>query len=341
MKRALALSAALALLEPGLTARAAVNIETVTVGDPGNVADTRYDTPGYGSVGYTYNIGKYEVTAGQYTTFLNAVGGVDTYALYNAEMRRTDYGSGITRSGGGTVGNPYRYTVNGAFANRPVNYVSFWDACRFANWLNNGQPTGAQGAGTTETGAYTLSGYNGFDGGTISRNTGCEWAVTSEAEWYKAAYYKGGSTDAGYWTYPTRSDTVPGRDLNDASGNNANYWGTPIPIQSPYFTTIVGEFQNSDSAYGTFDQGGNVEEWNESIIFPDPGYSYRGHRGGAFSTDADFTMSGNSRGYAAPTEPYVDRWLGFRVVQVPEPTTMTLLVLGGIGIVGRRRRRGR
>jgi hypothetical protein len=38
----------------------------------------------------------------------------------------------------------------------PVNYVSFYDALRFANWLHNGQPTGAQGNATTEGGAYTI-----------------------------------------------------------------------------------------------------------------------------------------------------------------------------------------
>ena len=43
------------------------------VGNPGNTADTRYETPGYGGVDYTYNIGKYEITAGQYCEFLNAV----------------------------------------------------------------------------------------------------------------------------------------------------------------------------------------------------------------------------------------------------------------------------
>lgn len=51
----------------------AVTIETVPVGNPGNQPDTRYATPGYGSVGYTYQMGKFEVTAGQYTEFLNAV----------------------------------------------------------------------------------------------------------------------------------------------------------------------------------------------------------------------------------------------------------------------------
>jgi hypothetical protein len=36
--------------------------------------------------------------------------------------------------------------------------VSWGDAARFMNWLHNGQPTGAQGMGTTERGAYTLDG---------------------------------------------------------------------------------------------------------------------------------------------------------------------------------------
>jgi len=38
-----------------------------------------------------------------------------------------------------------------------------------------------------------------------------EMAVASEDEWYKAAYYKGGSTNAGYWYYPTGSDTYLGK----------------------------------------------------------------------------------------------------------------------------------
>ena len=35
-------------------------------------------------------------------------------------------------------------------------------------------------------------------------------------------------------------------------------------IGEPYCTTEVGEFENSASPYGTFDQGGNVWEWNET-----------------------------------------------------------------------------
>ncbi len=66
--------------------QAQVVMEMVTIGNPGNEPDTRYETPGYGGVDYVYEIGKYEVTAGQYTEFLNAVADEDTYGLYNADM---------------------------------------------------------------------------------------------------------------------------------------------------------------------------------------------------------------------------------------------------------------
>ena len=41
----------------------------------------------------------------------------------------------------------------------PVFDVTWGDAARFCNWLQNGQPTsGTEGTGTTETGAYTFNG---------------------------------------------------------------------------------------------------------------------------------------------------------------------------------------
>ena len=304
----------------------AVTIDTVPVGNAGNVADTAAhsgNSAGEGAVAYNYQIGKYEVTAGQYTEFLNAVGGVDTYALYSTGMSNTSYGSGIAQSGGGTVGNPYTYSVAANFANRPVNYVSYWDSCRFANWLDNGQPTGAQGAGTTETGAYTLT-ADGMNNNTIVRNTNANWVVTSEDEWYKAAYYKGGSTSAGYWDYPTKSNTAPGQDMADVSGNNANYYTAPYayPIDSGKYTTVVGEFQNSASPYGTFDQGGNVWEWNESI----PYSSCRGLRGGSFGdSDSDVLLASGRHYVDDPTDAGYS--IGFRVASVPEPGSLIMTAM--------------
>jgi formylglycine-generating enzyme required for sulfatase activity len=291
MNKVFAAAAALALLGLGIAAQAAITIDTVAVGNKGNTADTRLmddGTTGYGSVGYNYNIGKYEVTAGQYTAFLDAVAATDTYGLYNTEMDSVNnsYGCNIKRSGNS---GSYTYSVASDWANRPVNYVSYWDSCRFANWLGNGQ-----GTGSTETGAYTLT----PDG--IANNT--------------------------------KSNTTPGRDMADASGNNANYNAGSYLIGSPYYRTEVGEFQNSDSPYGTFDQGGNVYEWNEAIISG----ACRGLRGGSFSSYYS-TLRAPYRYCYYPT--YEFFYVGFRVSEVPEPSSIIALAGGLVGLLGIRRRR--
>ena len=122
MKKAFAVTVALALLCLGSLAQANITIDTVPVGNPNNVADTRYESPGYGAVGYTYSIGKYEVTATQYTDFLNKVAATDTYGLYNTHMWTGIAGCIIERNG--TEGS-YSYSVAANWANRPVNYVSY------------------------------------------------------------------------------------------------------------------------------------------------------------------------------------------------------------------------
>lgn len=277
------------------SAAAEINIETVPVGNPGNAADTEAhsgNSNGQGAVNYHYRIGKYEVTAGQYTALLNAVAATDTYELYNSSMADTALGSGITRSGSS---GSYTHAVDSAFVNRPVNYVTFWDGARFANWLHNGQPTGTQNNSTTEDGAYTLT-VSGINGNSVARNVNWKWTVTSEDEWYKAAYHKNDGETGNYFLYPTSSDSTPGRDLTDVSGNNANSIGTPYPIQSPYYTTLAGEFQSSPSPYNTFDQGGNVLEWNEFTAG-----SLRGLRGGAFSGANSYLLS-STRGFVTKGE---------------------------------------
>ncbi|NLS93320.1 MAG: SUMF1/EgtB/PvdO family nonheme iron enzyme [Planctomycetaceae bacterium] len=301
------------------------SLEFVEVGNPGNGADTT----GFGAVGYTYNIGKYEVTAGQYTEFLNAVAATDTHGLYYYKMADINSESvGIVRNGSS---GSFTYEVAPGCANRPVHFVSFWDAARFCNWLHNGQG----GPETTESGAYINIG----DQATFARQAGAKFFIPSEDEWYKAAYYKGGGTDTGYWLYPTQSDTDPGRDLNDISGNNANYKGDPYPIQSPYKTTVVGEFQDSGSAYGTFDQGGNVWEWNEAVVS-----SSRGLRGGSFAhslfnVESNFRFDHPATGYDSLRE---YRSVGFRVASaapVPEPASLAIWACGGLGALVLRRRR--
>jgi formylglycine-generating enzyme required for sulfatase activity len=305
----------------------AVTIDLAPVGNPGNVVDSRYG--GYGSVNYTYNIGKYEVTAGQYTEFLNAVASTDTYGLYNSNMWSSTYGCKIQRSG--TTGN-YSYSVATNWANRPVNYVSWGDAARFANWLHNGQPTGPQNLATTEDGAYYLNGATS-DAALLAviRETDWKWAITSEDEWYKAAYYDGsGST---YFDYPTSSNSLPSNDLIDPDpGNNATFYDDGYTIGGPYYRTEVGAHENSDSPYGTFDQGGNVWEWNEAVLYG----SYRCVRGGSFdSFGLDYRLHASFRGGHYPSFEYFA--FGFRVSQVPEPTSILLLALGSLAVMRGRR----
>lgn len=292
----------------------AVTIDLVTVGNPGNAND---DT-GYGGVSDVYQIGTYEVTAGQYTEFLNTVAATDTYGLYSTMMWSNSYGCKIQQSG--SPGS-YTYSVAVDWANRPVNYVSWYDTLRFTNWLHNGQ-----GTGDTEDGVYDMS-----LGSSVVRKAGATVWLPSEDEWYKAAYYKGGGTNAGYWDYPTGTDSVPSNDLIDPDpGNNVNFYQDGgYTIGSPYYRTEVGEFENSASPYGTFDQGGNVWEWNETTIG-----SSRGFRGGSWS-NFESSLGASVRGYNAPAAE--DSLFGFRVASVPEPAMLLLLGLGGIFLRTRRK----
>jgi ABC-2 type transport system ATP-binding protein len=177
------------------SAGATVAIDWANVNAPGNACDPQVQGC-FGAVAAGFRIGRYEVTNAQYAEFLNAVAsaaaipnGADPNALYS-EMDSSASG-GITRSGDGLLTN-YVYNVKPGFAARPVDFVSFWDAARFANWLHNGQPKGAQTAATTEDGAYTIT-TAGVNNNTITRNAGAQIFLPSEDEWYKGAYYDAAS----------------------------------------------------------------------------------------------------------------------------------------------------
>lgn len=296
------------------------SLETVIVGNPSNAPDARVlqdGTTGYGSVEYQFTIGRYPVTAGQYCVFLNAVAQADDYGLYSLDMDATlnPLGCNIQRIG---TSGAYTYTITNAWANRPVNYVSYWDACRFANWLTNGQPPAPAGPGVTETGVYTLNGYNGPDGRMIQRNAMQQplaWAVTSENEYYKAAFYD--PTVPGYWLYATRSNAAPSNVLSATGTNNANYRVQPGDIDTigaPYYRTEVGAFAASPSAYGSFDQSGNVFEWTETVLITAGGVASRILKAGGF----EMSFAGLQASYRYPWNPTSQTAsVGFRVAQVP------------------------
>jgi formylglycine-generating enzyme required for sulfatase activity len=259
-------------------------------------------------VGYNYRIGTYEVTNNQYVEFLNAKAASDPLALYDTQMAGV-FG-GITRSGSS---GSYTYAAIAGRGNMPVNFVSWYDAVRFANWLNNGQ-----GTGDTETGAYTLLGGTPTPSNylsVISRNAGATWFLASEDEWYKAAYYD--STSSSYFDYPTATSTAPTAEAPAGGGNSANYGFAVGDL------TNVGAYAFSNSPYGTFDQAGNVFEWNEAS-FNISNAIYWGLRGGAFTSNSGQLHAA----YRDPNSAPASSNIGFRVATVAEPGTAVLATLG-------------
>jgi formylglycine-generating enzyme required for sulfatase activity len=294
----------------------------VTVGNAGNAPDTT----GLGSVGYTYSIGKYDVTAAQYTAFLNAVATTsDPDGLYNANMATGYAACGISQAGG-----PGSYTYSAANGNFPVNYINWGDAARFCNWLQNGQPTGPEGNGTTETGAYTLN-WATSDAAlaAVIRNPNAVYCLPTENEWYKAAYYDPtlNSGAGGYWAYPTKSNTAPSAVAPATPGgtvlssNSANY-----DFVASTNLTAVGTYVNSPGPYGTFDQGGLLFQWTDTPFTEPWGAGFDLANSSFESASSELKSSNTIYSWSPGSSQY--EFTGFRVAETPEPSTVCLLVTG-------------
>jgi len=284
--------------------------------------------------------------------FLNAVDpdGTNPDSIYNSGMG-SDARGGITNTGT-TSGSRYAFKTN--MGDKPVNFVSWFDAARVANWLQAGGTTygsTASGSAAINSGAYTLS--SGTSGNAPAKNGGAQYWVPTENEWYKAAHYKGSGTNAGYWQYATRvTGTAPtavgattvgtgtsGGVSPVISGNFANHsieadWNG----QNGNVTTVGSN--GGPGVYDAFDMSGNLREWND---LDGTAGSTRGRRGGDWSNPA-FNLSSSSRaGTSSPSNE--NNFGGFRLaspVAVPEPSTYCMalagLACGGVSMWRQRKR---
>jgi formylglycine-generating enzyme required for sulfatase activity len=290
-------------------------MDWVTVGDPGNACDVQSEGC-FGAVASAYRISKFETTNAQYAEFLNTVAAADPNGLYNTRMGSDETFGGITRSGSS---GSHSDSVKSGFADKPVTFISFYTSLRFVNWLHNGQ-----GSGDTETGAYTIT-AGGITANTIIRNAGATIFLPSENESYKAAYYDAVSTS--YFDYPAGSDTQTTCTMPGAAANTANCFLAVFDL------TDVGSYTGSASPNGTFDQGGNVWEYTDTIVSA----GGRAMRGGSWF-NAAIDTGASAQGQGSPLADDNNN-IGFRVAMIPEPSTALLLASGLAALaVGRRRR---
>lgn len=285
-------SAAVARADTFGSGENAFTIDFVTIGDPGNVADTTGDPNPAGAVGHTYRIGKYEIPE---------------YAIRRANAATQD------------SSNPLNITLDERGPDKPATRVSWFEAARFVNYLND-QKGVLPAYKFDSAGEFQLweLGDAGYDPANPFRNSRARYFLPSADEWYKAAFYDPVSDE--WFDYPNGMDTPPvpvtsGTEVNTAVYNQAG----------PADVMLAG----GASPFGTVGQAGNVWEWEETArnLFNNSTSEQRGIRGDDWkmspSESDPFLISNAARGGTQPSREPSD--VGFRVASVvPEPTGLLL-----------------
>ncbi len=297
------------------------NMEFVTIGNPGNVHDSLPSNFKAGSVGYTFQMGKYEVSESMFTKYSAEFGTANNLGLGNFDSYGPD---------------------------KPGKWVSWNGAARFVNWLNTS--TGGFAAYKFTSGGvndnialWTASDVLDYDPLNPYRSKRATYVLPSYNEWHKAAFYdptKNGGT-GGYWTYATGSDSAPTSVAFGTDPGTAVYGrGFSVP---PADITLAGGL----SAYGVMGMNGNIMEWEESsfdLSNSDPTLP-RAMRGGNWAdSSAGSLRKDQGRGFIGPNQGGF--LIGFRVArltsegggEVPEPSSLVIGALLGLGGVLAKRR---
>ena len=184
--------------------------------------------------------------------------------------------------------------------------------------------TGARG--TSDYALATWSAAQAEGGTNLYRDKDAFYYLPTDDEWAKAAYWNG--TTLQFWA------TKPGESVYQGDGVSGTGWNyfDKDPGPSPWDVSSGSEELN-----GTFNMMGNAMEWMENP-YDDPAYgtgSNRSLRGGWRYSHID-SLACYSRGQNGPDR---EGSIGFRVAsEVPEPAMSSLLALGGLAVLRRKRR---
>lgn len=285
-------------------------IEFVSIGNPGNAADTTGSPAPAGGVAYIFNLGKFEISRSQ---------------IEKANL------AGIL---GITMADMTLYGGNGL--NRPATGITWYEAAKFVNYLNISQ--GKQAAYNFDSGGnFQLWGAGQYSGTNQYRHKDAYYFLPSTDEWYKGAY---GSPSGTWYNFPSASDSSP----MPISGGLLS--GSAVYGQSIAAGPADVDYAGGLSSYGTMAQGGNVSEWTETSFDGSNNVANesREARGSFWNFFSDSLLSASSRGFNEPDaenspmgSPLISN--GFRVAMVPEPSLLSLLLAGGAVLMAGRRRK--
>jgi len=215
--------------------------DMVLVADINNPSDTQFHkkiSPSNipTSIAYSYYIGKYLITVKNYLDFLNSIASTDIYQCYNDCVDNSNQNNPLIIRNGSPGSYTYSTDINNY--NLPFN-LKYSNLARYCNWLHNNKPTGDQNTNTTENGAYALNNMYSYsiyyyvhpsttpagspqDMPLPTRQPNAKYWIPTASEWYKAACYDPtlNNGTGGYWSIPTRSNTLPRRIANKNNNND-------------------------------------------------------------------------------------------------------------------------